>query len=864
MKLHRSLFLALILAAPLLAHDQHAEEEKGGHNDAFRQLGTMLPTPNRVRTASGAPGPDYWQQRADYVIHVSIDAQTHRLAAKEKVTYHNNSPHPLRYLWMQLDQNRFRHDSIGRLTRTENKLEDGRGTRWMRRIAAQRKTEAGVDIESVTDAAGGKLAHTIVQTMMRIDLPQPLDPGKSIEFHVAWSHNIIECQVVGGRGGYEWFKKTKNAVYGIAQWFPRMCAYTDYEGWQNKQFIGSGEFTLEFGDYEVHISVPDTFVVSATGELENAQEVLTEEQRKRLAESRNAEKPLFVVTPDEAKANEKRKAVGTRTWIYRAKNVRDFAFAASAKFVWDAMGVKIEDRTVMAMSLYPNEAIPLWDRYATHAVAQTLEVYSHHTIPYPYPVAIAVHGPVGGGMEYPMISFNGARPEEDGTYTDRTKRFCIGVIIHETGHNWFPMIINSDERQWTWMDEGLNTFCQYLAEVAWEKRYDPRGGEPKNVTQYMASLNQVPIMTNSELILQFGNNAYRKPATALNVLRESVMGRELFDHAFREYARRWAFKRPTPADLFRTLEDASGIDLDWFWRGWFYSTGHVDIAIDRVEKFTLKTRDPVHDKAHERKLRDAEPRTLTQERSAAEPKRADRYPELADFYSKFDKLDVTQNDKRKYREFMRELEDKDDRPLFGVPWHFYVVRFKNEGGLVSPLPLRITYEDGKAETIRVPAEIWRRSNDAVGRLFITDQPIHRIEFDPSWETADTDRSNNEFPAKVVNRTFELKPRDKKENPMQIAKRGKNRTATRKLASAYGKVLLAEWRKHAPAAPAAVLNTPTAIDPWGKPFQVRFSRAKGDDKELRLAWLHSDGPDGKPETDDDVEFVVYRDGSLKQS
>jgi hypothetical protein len=425
------------------------------------------------------------------------------------------------------------------------------------------------------------------------------------------------------------------------------------------------------------------------------------------------------------------------------------------------------------------------------------------------------------------------------------------------------MIINSDERQWTWMDEGLNTFCQFLAEVAWEKRYDPRGGEPKNVTQYMASLNQVPIMTNSELILQFGNNAYRKPATALNVLRESVMGRELFDHAFREYARRWAFKRPTPADFFRTMEDASGIDLDWFWRGWFFSTDHVDVAIDGVEKFTLKTREPVRDKAHERKLRDAEPRTLTQERSAAEPKRADRYPELMDFYSKFDKLDVTQDDKRKYRSFMRDLENKDDRPLFNVPWHFYVVRFRNEGGLVSPLPLRVTYEDGKAETIRVPAEIWRRSNESVGRLFITDREIRRIEFDPSRETADTDRSNNEFPAKVVNRTFELKPNEKKENPMQLANRGKNRTATRKLAHAYGKVLLAEWRKHAPTAPAAVLNTPTANDPWGKPFQVRFSRAEGDDKELKLAWVHSDGPDGKPETDDDIEFVVHRDGSLRQ-
>jgi hypothetical protein len=860
--LHRTLLLALWISAPLLAHDQHATEEKGGHNDAFRQLGALLRTPNGVRTASGAPGPHYWQQRTDYLIHVSIDAGKHRLTGKERITYHNNSPHTLRYLWLQLDQNRFRHDSIGRMTRTEDKLEEGRSTRWMRRVARQREFKGGVDIASVT--AGGKpLDHTIVQTMMRIDLPQPLEPKQKFVFEIEWSHNIIECRVVGGRGGYEWFEKTKNAVYGIAQWFPRMCAYTDYEGWQNKQFIGSGEFTLEFGDYEVHVTVPDTFVVSATGELQNAEAVLTGNQRTRLAESRTADKPMFIVTPAEAKANEKRAASGTKTWIYKAGKVRDFAFAASPKFVWDSMGVRIGERTVMAMSLYPNEAIPLWDRYATHAVAQTLEVYSHHTVPYPYPVAIAVHGPVGGGMEYPMISFNGARPEEDGTYSERTKRFCIGVIIHETGHNWFPMIINSDERQWTWMDEGLNTFCQYLAETDWEKRYDPRGGEPKNVANYMSSLNQVPIMTNSELILQFGNNAYRKPATALNVLRESVMGRELFDHAFREYARRWAFKRPTPADFFRTMEDASGVDLDWFWRGWFYSTDHVDVAITGVEKFTLKTRDPARDKAHGRKLRDAEPRTLSQQRSSKQPKRADRYPELVDFYSKFDEFDVTPEDKRKYRKFMRELEEH-EKPLFSVPWHFYIVRFENKGGLVSPLPLRITYADGSVESLRIPAEIWRRSNESVGRLFITDEEIRRIEFDPSWETADTDRSNNQFPAKVLDRTFELKPRDKKDNPMQIAKRGRNRTEVRKLAHSYGQELLKEWRKHAPGAPAKVMGTPKANDPWGRPFHVVFSRAEGDDKELRLAWIHSDGPDGKPETDDDVKFVVYRDGRLRSN
>ncbi len=887
--LHRSCVLLLLFATVALAHDHATEGVRAAPaasgpaiNDPFRQLDELLPTPNEVRTASGAPGPLYWQQQADYVIRASIDTESHRLTGSETITYHNNSPHTLTYLWLQLDQNLFRNDSIGRMGRSEDAMDEGHSTWWMRRKKAEATFEGGVDIQSVRQGVdGANLPHTLVQTMMRIDLPTPLQPNTNFVFSVAWSHNITDARRLDTRGGYEWFKETKNAIYGIAQWYPRMCAYTDYSGWQNKQFIGAGEFTLEFGNFDVQITVPDTYVVSATGELQNESAVLTALQRDRLAAARTAEKPMFIITPEEALANEARAVNGTRTWNYAAQNVRDFAFAASSKFIWDAVGVAIDGRPdpVMAMSLYPNEAEPLWSKYSTHAVAQTLQVYSHHTFPYPYPVAISISGPVWGGMEYPMICFNDGRPKEDKTYSEGEKRWLIGVIIHEVGHNFFPMIVNSDERQWTWMDEGINTFCQYLTEVSWEKEYEPGGAEPINITGYMGSDNQVAIMTNSDSILQFGNNAYSKPATALNVLRESIMGRDLFDFAFREYARRWMFKRPQPSDLFRTLEDASGVDLDWFWRGWFYATDHVDVAIEGVDRFTLRTGDPEHDKAYDRRMREAKGETLTQQRAANEPKRADRFPELADFYSTFDKLDITPADRTEYQALLRGLKD-DDKAALGVAFHFYVVRFHNEGGLVSPIPLEITYEDGRQELVHIPAEIWRRNHKEVGRLFITSDPIAAFEVDPHRETADTDRSNNYFPSRMVDKTFELTPREDKGNPMQVAAAHERVAAVQAQLAGLSQALLPHWnRAQAPVASAAAIRAAAAAsafanDAWGRPFHLVLSRAaperpgdkageSADDEDAaRFATIHSDGPDMKPETDDDVIFDLYRDGRLE--
>src|SRR5215203_699349 len=553
MSLSMRLLLACLLCLTLCPPAE--AQSKSEPSDKFRQLEEELPTPNEYRAASGAPGHRYWQQRADYTIEAELDDAARRITAKETVTYYNNSPDSLSYLWLQLDQNIFARGSEANVTRA------------------------------------------------------------ATTFSVDWNYLINDAKVLGGRSGYEFFPKDGNYVYEIAQWFPRMAAYYDVTGWQHKQFLGSGEFTLEFGNYRVRLTVPDDHVVAATGVLQNPQEVLTPAQRQRLKQAETAREPVFVVTPQEAKVNESSKPGGKKTWVFSADNVRDFAFASSRKFIWDAQGHNVEGNRVMAMSLYPNEGEPLWSKYSTHAIMHTLNVYSRYSFAYPYPVAQSINGPVGG-MEYPMICFNGPRPEADGTYTARTKYGLISVVIHEVGHNYFPMIVNSDERQWTWMDEGLNTFLQYLAEQEWETNYPSRRGEPQNIAEYMASEAQVPIMTNSESVLQFGNNSYGKPATALNILRETVLGRELFDFSFREYARRWKFKRPTPADLFRTMEDASGVDLDWFWRGWFYTTDHVDISLEGVRLYSLDTRDPEADKAARRRERDERPQTLSQQRNA--------------------------------------------------------------------------------------------------------------------------------------------------------------------------------------------------------------------------------------------------------
>ena len=561
-----------------------------GQQNKFAQLGEELPTPNEYRNAAGAPGHNYYQQKADYDIEVILDDKNQKITGEETITYTNNSPDNLEYLWIQLDQNVRALDSDSKLITIE-KMEDFRSIQDISKKLFE--FDGGFKIEEVTTPSGRDMKFSINKTMLRIDLDKPLSAGSSVSFRIKWWYNINDRMKIGGRSGFEYFEENDNYLYTIAQWFPRMCVYNDVEGWQNKQFLGRGEFTLPFGDYEVAITVPSDHIVGSTGELQNESSVLTSEQRSRFKEAAKSDTPVLIVTQAEAEAAEKEKKTGEKTWIFKATNVRDFAFASSRKFMWDAQGVQVGGKNIMAMSYYPKEGNPLWERYSTKLVAHTIKTYSKFTVDYPYPVAISVHSK-WIGMEYPMICFNGGRPEADGTYSERTKYGMWGVIIHEVGHNFFPMIINSDERQWTWMDEGLNTFVQYLTEQEWEREYPSRRGPAYLIADYMRGDQNFisPIMTNSESIWQFGNNAYGKPATALNILRETVMGRELFDYSFKIYCERWKFKHPSPADFFRTMEDASAVDLDWFWRAWFFTTDFVDISLDEVNLYELNTMNP--------------------------------------------------------------------------------------------------------------------------------------------------------------------------------------------------------------------------------------------------------------------------------
>ena len=747
------LFLvATIFSCSLLAQNVNTTK--------FKQLGEELPTPNVYRTASGAPGHQYFQQQADYDMEITLDDETQRIYGKETITYTNNSPDELRYLWVQLDQNMRAKNSTTQEINTAG-IFSQRGNTAQTAFNQLKKNQfydfdGGFKIDYVQSTGGTNLRYTVNNTMMRVDLPTPLGKGQKFSFNIKWWFNVNDRMDIGGRSGYEYFKEEDNYLYTIAQFFPRMAVYDDIVGWQNKQFLGQGEFTLPFGDYKVSITVPSDHVVASTGELTNESRVLTSSQRARLAKAKKSyQDPVIIVTQAEAEAAEIKKNSTTKTWIFEAENVRDFAFASSRKFIWDAMAVNINGKTTMAMSYYPKEGNPLWEQYSTRVVAHTLEVYSKFTIDYPYHKAISVHTK-WIGMEYPMICFNGGRPESDGTYSEGTKYGMIGVIIHEVGHNFFPMIINSDERQWTWMDEGLNTFVQYLTEQEWDHDYPSRRGPAHKIVPYMSGPKDrmVPIMTNSESILQFGNNAYSKPATALNILRETVMGRELFDYAFKEYSRRWAFKHPSPADFFRTMEDASAVDLDWFWRGWFYTTDHVDIAMTDVKWYQMSSKNPdvenpikedqfLKADAHVGKSRNSVIRTVV-----------DEVPASRDFYNAYNQFDVSDADREEYQQYRSRLSP-DEAAMLDAGYHFYGISFENKGGLLMPLVLRFTLEDGTQEIKRVPVEVWVKHEESFTKWFNFSQPVVQITLDPFLEMADTDRRNNYWPAQVEPSKFDV-------------------------------------------------------------------------------------------------------------
>ena len=741
--------------------------------DKFKQLGPELATPNEQRTASGAPGNAYWQQRADYVMNITIDDATQTLFGEETITYYNQSPDALTYLWLQLDQNAFEKTADSYAV---EQMKIGESVSYNDLVDLNPWYDGGFKLDHVHDAAGKALSYTVNKTMMRIDLPQTLKPGGTFVFKIKWWYNINDRIRLGGRSGYEYFEEDGNYLYTMAQFFPRMVVYCDNQGWQHKQFLGMGEFTLNFGNYDVKITVPADHIVASTGVLQNAKEVLTADELKRFNAAKTSDEPIVITTQEEAEKKEKNKETSkTKTWHFKADNVRDFAFANSRKFIWDAQAVKIGEKTPLAMSYYPKEGNPLWGQFSTRVVAHTLRSYSAHTIDYPYPVAISVHTK-WMGMEYPMICFNGGRPEKDGTYDQGTRDGMISVIIHEVGHNFFPMIINSDERQWTWMDEGLNTFVQYLAEKEYDRNYPTRRGPARNIVDYMRGDKSTmsPIMTNSESIYQFGNNAYGKPATALNILRETVMGRELFDYAFKEYCRRWAFRHPTPEDFFRTMEDASAVDLDWFWRGWFYETDHCDMNLKDVKIFRLNTHNPEIEKALEREKKEKAAPDISLQRDAAEKMKVevDSDADMRDFYTSYDPYNVTALDRVEYDEYVKKLTDK-EKELLSKNMLYYQVTVENKGGLIMPLIFDLEFMDGTIRRINIPAEIWKRSEKEVTKVFACEREVKSILLDPQLETADVDISNNTWPLRVAPTRFELFKENQgrsRENPMQRAKR----------------------------------------------------------------------------------------------
>ncbi len=733
------------------------------HGNKFEQLGTILPTPNEYRTASGAPGPKYWQQRADYIIKATLDEPKLSLTGTETITYYNNSPDVLTYLWLQLDENQ--HSTVNNANYQDaSYLENAINTNQLDKIAAA-KTDNGYGhkISKLTDALGKPLKYYINKTMMRVELPAPLKPGQKFVFNVDWSYKISDRMTFAGRGGYEMLEDG-NHLFTMAQWFPRLCVYSDFQGWQNQQFSGRGEFALTFGNYDVTLTVPSDHIVLSTGVCQNYAQVLTSAQLSRWNQAQTSKEPIEIATLEEANQRSTGKSAKSKTWIYKAENVRDFAWTSSRRYIWDAMPVYIEGKKVMCMSGYPKEAYGLYRKFSTKAVAHTIKTYSKFSIPYPYPVAQSIEA--SNGMEYPMICFNNGRTNKDGSYAEATKYGMIGVIIHEVGHNFFPMIVNSDERQWSWMDEGLNTFVQFLTEEEWDNKYPSRRGPARLITDYMRlPKDQLePIMTNSDNIIQFGPNAYAKPATGLNILRETIMGRELFDYAFKEYARRWAFKHPTPADLFRTMEDASAEDLDWFWRGWFYSIEPCDIAIEGV-KHAVVNKQPaaVAPRSGNPAMRSLD-KPLFSGAAAFDDisKQRNRQDKSIIFYT-----DADTSLRDFYWRYTRGLEPYDSSfkypaPVMSTPEplsgdalaayenvHLYEISFANKGGLVMPIIVEFTFEDGTKETEKIPAQIWRKNEQKVTKLFMTQKKAVSIQLDPLKETADIDESNNKWPNGAV-------------------------------------------------------------------------------------------------------------------
>ena len=717
------------------------------NNNKFKQLYEEFSSPNKFRTASGAPGPEYYQQKVDYNMEIELDEENDILYGKSLITYQNNSPDDLEYLWVQLDQN-IRKNNSPSLDKNPSAMSELKQIESFVDDLLLKPFDGGFNIEYVKDSNGKSLKNLVNNTMMLIQPKSPIKSGDKYIFSIKWNYSINNHVKKRGRSGYEFFSEDGNKSYVIAQFFPRLAVYNDVEGWQNHQFWGNGEFALNFGDYKVNITVPADHILEATGELQNPKEVLSKVEfgryKKALITNDN---PVLIVNQDEVELKEKNTSKKKKTWKFIAKNVRDFAFASSRKFIWDMMVVPINGKNIIASSLYPKEGNPLWEEYSTKVVAQTLKTYSNYTFDYPYPKAVSVHAK-NQGMEYPMICWNYGRPEKDGSYSDRVKYGMISVIIHEIGHNFFPMIVNSDERQWGWMDEGIDTFLQYLTEKEFDPEYPSRRGPPNKIVPYMSGNQEyiAPIMSNPENVFQLGPNAYAKPATALNILRETIMGKELFDFAFKTFSERWMFKHPTPEDFFRTMEDASAVDLDWFWRGWFYSTDYVDIGIKNFKRFYISP-DP------SKNVKD-----VFDGYGISKNELSPLVFMVTDDEESFDSNLMDGNPIEKslpLKKFIDENFLEDDINKLRTSNYFYEIEFEKPGGLVMPVIFELTYSDGSKKIIRYPAEIWRKNDDSFKKVLITEKEIKNIELDPNEETADINMSNNNWPKIELPTDFEM-------------------------------------------------------------------------------------------------------------
>ena len=735
---------AFIFSSLLFSQEETPKAVQSGHknNNNFKQLYEEFSTPNQFRTASGAPGIDYYQQQVDYIMNIELDDQNKKLYGEETITYTNNSPDELSYLWLQLDQNIRKKDAPA-LEKNTSSFAAMENVESFVEETFKEPFDGGFNIQYVKDSNGKPLRHVINQTMMRVDLPTPLKSGQQYVFSVKWWYNINNHVIDRARSGYEYFPEDDNRVYVIAQFFPRLAVYNDVEGWQNYQFWDNGEFALNFGNYEVSITVPEDHIMEATGELQNPKEVLSKVELQRYKKALNSfDEPVLIVNQEEAQLKEATKATKKSIWKFKAQNVRDFAFASSRRFIWDMMAVKVGNKNIIASSLYPKEGNPLWEEYSTKVVAHTLKVYSKYTFDYPYPKAVSVHSK-NQGMEYPMICWNHGRPNEDGTYSDKVKYGMISVIIHEVGHNYFPMIVNSDERQWGWMDEGLDTFVQYLTEQEFEPNYPSRRGDPSKVIRYMSGDQDFisPIMSNPENIFQLGPNAYGKPATALNILRETIMGEELFDYAFKTYSQRWMFKHPSPEDFFRTMEDASAVDLDWFWRGWFYSTDVVDIGVKSLKRFYISSK----------------PSKQVDDAVSEYGMTSDLLPDMVfmiDEDSESFSEELKNNEMNS--EVLKNYLEENKATLSGktLPKYFYEIEFEKPGGIVMPIIVEYSYADGTKEQVTYPVQVWRKNPKSVTKRITSNKEIVKVVIDPKAKTADVNLSNNSWPKEEIKSDFD--------------------------------------------------------------------------------------------------------------